>query len=114
MRCLLDKVTARRILEGLLKLVEARELTEEELFTLDLYKRAEAEGLRLFITPPTDSILKRLETLQRYSTIIHTFRDHAEVVYPSQYFKRWARRLQDYGFTREDAAILPWAPSALM
>jgi len=34
MRCLLDKVTARRVLEGLLKLAEARELTEDEVFTL--------------------------------------------------------------------------------
>lgn len=106
MRCLLDKVTARRILEGLLKLVEAREMTEDELFALDLYRRAEAGGLQLFIAPPTDSILKRLEALPRYSTIIRLFRNHAEVAFPSQYFKRWVRRLQDHGFTREDAAIL--------
>ena len=31
-QCLLDKVFARRSLEGLLKLVEGRDLTEEELW----------------------------------------------------------------------------------
>ena len=49
MRCLLDKVTARRILEGLLKLAEARELTDDEIFALDFFERAAHEGLRLFI-----------------------------------------------------------------
>jgi hypothetical protein len=106
MRCLLDKVTARRILEGLLKLGEARELTEDELFTLDFYARAEVEGLRLFISSPTEYVLQRLETLPRYSAIIHSFRNRVEVAFTTRHFKRWARRLRDYGFTREDAAIL--------
>ena len=39
-RFLLDKVTARRILEGLLKLAEARDLTAAEVVALDLYERA--------------------------------------------------------------------------
>lgn len=72
-RCLLDKVTARRVLEGLLKLAEARELTEDEVFTLDLYQRAKTEGLRLFIAPPTESVLQRLEALPRYAEIIRFF-----------------------------------------
>lgn len=106
MRCLLDKVTARRVLESLLKLAEARELTGDEVFTLDLYRRAEIEGLRLFIAPPTESVLQRLETLPRYAELIRLFRNHVEVALPTHYFKRWSRRLRDYGFTPEDAAIL--------
>ena len=39
-RCLLDKVTARRMVEGLLGLAEGREISEEELLALDLYERA--------------------------------------------------------------------------
>ncbi|MFQ5595916.1 MAG: hypothetical protein ACE5HA_17370 [Anaerolineae bacterium] len=109
MRCLLDKVTARRVMEGLLKLAEARNLTEEELFALDLYERANTEGIRLFIVPPTDNVLRRLESLPRYSAIIHLFRNRTEVVQPARYFKRWARRLRDHGFTREDAAVLALA-----
>ena len=34
MRCLLDKVTARHIMEGMLKLVEGRSTTSAELFAL--------------------------------------------------------------------------------
>lgn len=106
MRCLLDKVTARRILEALLKLDEARELTEDELFTLDFHGRAGSEGRRLFIAPPTENVLKTLEDLPRYAAVIHIFRNRVEIARPTHYFKRWARRLRDYGFTREDAAIL--------
>jgi hypothetical protein len=36
MRCLLDKVVARRSLEGLLRLAEGRDLTGEELWAVDL------------------------------------------------------------------------------
>ena len=38
MRCLLDKVTARHIMEGMLKLVEGRSVTstDTELFALSL------------------------------------------------------------------------------
>ena len=39
-RCLLDKVTARRTAEGLLKTAEGRPLTDDEVFALDLYQRA--------------------------------------------------------------------------
>jgi hypothetical protein len=55
MRFLLDKVTARRILEGLLKLAEARDLTAEEIVALDLYERAGSDGLRQFMVPSTGS-----------------------------------------------------------
>lgn len=109
MRCLLDKVTARRVLEGLLKLAEVRELTEEELFALDLYDRAHTEGIRLFIVPPTESVLQRLESLPRYTAIVHLLLNRTEVAQPARYFKRWARRLRSFGFTREDAAVLALA-----
>ena len=109
MRCLLDKVTARRIMEGLLKLAEGREVTEAELFALDLYGRANAQGIRLFIVPSTDGILQRLASLPRYSVLIVLFRQQTAVLSPARYFKRWARRLRDHGFAAEDAAVLALA-----
>ena len=39
MRCLLDKVTARYALQGLLKLAEGQDVNDDELFTLDLFER---------------------------------------------------------------------------
>ena len=40
MRCLLDKVTARHIMEGMLKLMEGRSTTSAELFALYFFQRA--------------------------------------------------------------------------
>jgi hypothetical protein len=105
-RFLLDKVTARRILEGLLKLAEGRDLTAVEVGALDLYEHASSHGLRQFIVPSTESVLRRLEDRPRYTALIHLFRQHVEVAFPTRYFKRWARRLQGYGFTPEDAGVL--------
>jgi hypothetical protein len=107
-RCLLDKVTARRMTEGLLGLAEGRELSEEELLALDLYERASAQGIQLFIVPPSESVLRRLASLPRYSAVVQLFLNRTEAALPARYFKRWARRLRDY-FTREDAAVLALA-----
>lgn len=108
-RCLLDKVTTRRVMEGLLKLGEGRELSEEELFALDLFQRAKVQGIQLFVVPQTENVLRRLEALPRYSAVIHLFRSRTKVTVPARYFKRWARRLREHGFTREDAAVLALA-----
>ena len=54
-------------------------------------------------------MLQRVEKLSRYSAVVHLFRSRVEVVQPTRYFKRWARRLRDHGFTREDGAVLALA-----
>jgi hypothetical protein len=107
-RCLLDKVTARRMVEGLLGLAEGRELSEEELLALDLYERASAQGIRLFVVLPSENVLRRLASLPRYSAVVQLFLNRTEAALPARYFKRWARRLRDY-FSREDAAVLALA-----
>jgi len=93
-------------MEALLKLASAQELTIEEIHALGLYERADLPGMRLLIVPPTDNVLKRLALFADYAPLIALFRSRAEVILPARYFKRWARRLRDYGFTREDAAVL--------
>jgi hypothetical protein len=109
MRCLLDKVTARHTVQGFFKLNQGQELTREELFALDFFSRAASQDLNIFIVPPTANILQSLSRLPRYVTIINLFLDQVKVVVPSRYYRRWARRLRDYGFTREDAAVLALA-----
>ena len=69
MRCPLDKVTARHIMEGMLKLVEKRAVTSTELFALYFYQGARSGGIALFILPQTHNLLKRLERLPRYFTV---------------------------------------------
>lgn len=109
MRYLLDKVVARRSLEGLLKLAEGRDLAEEELWAVDLLQRARGQGIRLFVTVETVNILNQLEALPRYSAVIAAFLGRVEEAQPTRYFKRWAHRLQGFGLTREDAHILALA-----
>jgi hypothetical protein len=109
MRCLLDKVAARYALEGILKLAQGQDPSREELFTLDLLARASPQTLTLFISPATANILQSLMQLPRYSNIIQLFLDRVNVALPTRYHKRWARRLREVGFTREDAALLALA-----
>lgn len=106
MRCLLDKVTARLAVQGLLKLGEGQALANEELLALDLVLRVSRPLHHLFIVPPTASVLHQIAEQPRFSPVIRLFLARVEVLRPVHYFKRWARRLRDLGFTREAAAVL--------
>jgi hypothetical protein len=109
MRCLLDKVSARFIVQGLLKLGEGRPPTDEEELALDLFARAPTAPHDLFIAPPTLAILQQLMSYPHYAPFIRLFLDRIALAEPTRYFKRWTRRLRDYGFTQEDAAMLALA-----
>lgn len=109
MRCLLDKVTARYIVQGLLKLAEGRSPTRAEISALDLFSLAYPPAMQFFIVPQTVSVLERLIRLAYYTAVIQFLLNRVKVITPARYFKRWARRLRDYGFTKEDAAILALA-----
>ena len=109
MRYLLDKVTARHILEGMLKLVENTKITAAETSALYFYRKSIINGIELYIHPQTNKILNRIEHLSRYTEIIRHFKADIHVLYPAQYFKRWKRRLQEYGFTIEDSEVLALA-----
>jgi hypothetical protein len=108
-RCLLDKVTARYILESRLKLIERRSLDRNGVNALYLYRRAENGSLHLFIVPQTALFLHRLVNLPRYQRVIEDFSQLTRTTIAGRYFTRWARRLREYGFTREDAAVLSLA-----
>lgn len=110
MRYLLDKVTARLIMRGLLKQSKNEELTEQEIFALDFFRRTALPRVRLFIVPATSNTLQRPDQSSEYSAAIRRFLSRVEVAKPTRYFKRWARRLRNnYEFTREDAAVLALA-----
>ena len=111
MRYLLDKVTVRLTLQGLIKLDENTPLPPEEKSAIDLFRQATSPMVRLFIVPASASILQRLaQSPEDYSITIRLFLSRVEVAKPTRYFKRWARRLRNnYEFTREDAAVLALA-----
>lgn len=109
MRCLLDKVVARYALQGFFKLADGQAGTNTETFTLDLLERANSQRIELFIVPPTDQVLQQIEQLLHYLALIRLFREYVKIARPMCYFSRWARRLREYAFSRENAAILALA-----
>ncbi|MCL4262807.1 MAG: hypothetical protein KJ069_06310 [Anaerolineae bacterium] len=109
MRCLLDKVTARRILEGLVKISARIEVLPEELFALDLFQQGRKSNIQLYIVPSTLSVMQRFPQTSPHIPLLQLFLQATKTVYPARYFTRWSRRLRDYGFTREDAAVLSLA-----
>lgn len=99
---LLDKNVARRIIEALHHLDP---LSSEEEIVLDLWRQFQAEEARLFIPMGAMNILQPLAHLIE----VRTFSATVEPMETGRYVKRWARRLREHGFTREDALVLALA-----
>ena len=105
MRLLLDKNIVRRYFEGVSALARGLTLVEEERRAILLVHLARRKKRRLFISVEVFNLLQvhgrrvsPAETLMFFKRV--------EVLYPGRYFKRWARRLRETGFTREDAKVL--------
>ncbi len=99
MRYLLDKSVVRRCLRGLL----GGTLTE------DVW-----QSLALFATLPEASLYISLETFHILTHIVKVPQsqflvDRTQVLYPVRYTRRWARRLREMSFGREDAYLLSLA-----
>lgn len=102
-RILLDKNVARRMLEGLASLAENIAPNAQEQIALDLLFSFAQSDVRVFIVPSTDRILKAKHD---DAIEVRDFREHVEIIVSAPYWRRWARRLQAFGFTREDARVL--------
>jgi hypothetical protein len=103
--CLLDKNVVRRAIEGIGKTQIGQPLTDEGLASLRLLLAADQGLFALFISIEMQHILDRYGN----HPDIQVFRRFVRVMRPARYFKRWARRLREHGFTREDAKILALA-----
>lgn len=86
----------------MVKIQTNQALTQEENNALTLLFEAQQEALQAFIT------LETFNLLQRFTERVEVdfFLEIVEVMQAGRYFKRWARRLRDHGFTREDAKVL--------
>jgi len=99
---LLDKSVARRIVEALYHLDN---LSSEEMIVLNLWHHLQIEGVCLFVPTGVVNILRRFAHLVEIGVFLST----VEPLQSSRYMKRWARRLRQHGFTREDALVLALA-----
>jgi hypothetical protein len=105
MRLLLDKNIVRRYFEGVSALARGLTLVEEERRAILLVHLARGKKRRLFISVEVFNLLQvHGRRVSPAETLM--FLKRVEVLYPGRYFKRWARRLRETGFTREDAKVL--------
>jgi len=104
-RLLLDKNVVRRYFEGASALARGLALAEEERQAILLVHLARRKGQRLFLPVEAFNLLQAHgRQIAPAETLM--FLKRVEVMYPGRYFKRWARRLRDRTFTREDAKVL--------
>lgn len=106
MQCLLDKVTVRYAVRGLLKLSLGQMINTDEEASVKVFSLGKQHDVGLFIAPATANVLQQFTETARYTHLIQLFLKQVQIARPTRYYKRWARRLRAFGFTREDAAIL--------
>jgi hypothetical protein len=99
---LLDKNVARKTIVGIGRVERGMVPRLEEVLCLLLLCAAEQGRFMGYITPETFNILRRM----RHRTEVPPFLTQVEVMQAGRYFKQWARRLREHGFTREDANVL--------
>jgi len=99
---LLDKNVVRRAIEGMVKSEVGTGLNQEEDKAFNLIWNVQKANSPLFITIEAFNLLQRFVKKPE----VNLFLEMVDVMRPSRYFKRWARRLCEYGFTREDAKVL--------
>src|SRR4051812_16574206 len=101
---LLDKGVVRRYAEGYVRSARSQPLTaEQQLAQILLHARA---NVRFFVSRELVNLL-RLHTPTR---VVAQLTPLLQVLLPTKYQRRWARRLhQDFGFGREDAHLLSLA-----
>jgi hypothetical protein len=105
MRLLLDKNIVRRYFEGVSALARGLTLVEEERRAILLVHLARRKKRRLFISVELFNLLQAHgRQVSPAETLM--FLKRVEVLYPGRYFRRWARRLREASFTREDAKVL--------
>lgn len=99
MRYLLNKSVVRRAVRGLI----GGSLTDDVRHSLRLLTTFAPD--ELYISPQILNILTHIVKVPQAHFIV----DRTTVLYPVKYTKRWARRLREMGFGREDAYLLSLA-----
>ncbi|RLC80346.1 MAG: hypothetical protein DRI61_05985 [Chloroflexi bacterium] len=99
----------RKAIASLIKVEFEHPLSAQELEALSLLYFAQRHDVRLFISEEAFNILGRFSRPE-----IQIVLDFVKVMKATRYFKRWARRLREYGFTREDAKLLALGVQAIL
>ncbi len=106
---LLDKNVVRRAIEGIGASLVAVPLSTEQGLAIRLLRRGIRTDISMMIAPETANILSRRSDVLE----VRIFFEGVSVMRRARYFKRWARRLREHGFTREDAKTLSYGTFGL-
>ena len=98
-RYLLDKNVIRHLINGLRL---PKRMGAEEQLALAIWVRLRQSGSLLCMSVETSHILQRLPSYREIAVVDKT----VPTLEAGRYFKRWAHRLREHGFTREDAKVL--------
>ena len=101
---LLDKGVVRRVYENRARLAEGATPTFLQTEAANAYARLRALQHQLYLTQETANVLRLRPPLYAARLLAQT-----QALRKGRYLRRWARRLRDYVFTREDAIILAYA-----
>jgi hypothetical protein len=99
---LLDKGVLREALRGLVQEELGLPLPGRQREAYDTVRAIIAEAAVAYVTQETYHILTRPQN----AVVASTFLPYWWVLRPGKYLKRWARRLREERFSREDALIL--------
>ena len=102
---LLYKSVVRRTVEGIARALRDEPLNVQQAVSLALFYRCATQGVPVFISTTTLHILQNLDAQRE----VQIFLKGTRVLYSTRYVRRWARRLREHGFTREDALLLSLA-----
>lgn len=101
---LLDKNVMRKAVTGIARARLGRLLPQDEWTCLALLLKCQRQDVLLFVPRELRNILAH-HRAQVEASLGLSF---VEVMEHGRYLKRWARRLRNYGFTREDATLLSY------
>jgi hypothetical protein len=108
MLLLLDKNVVRKGVNGLLRFARGQKPSPEEELALILLQKTATGECKLFVAQEVVHILALKED-DSTTLAVQAFLNRVSVLKRTRYFKRWARRLRQMNFTREDAKVLSLA-----
>jgi hypothetical protein len=98
---LFDKGVIRRVYERRARLAQGLQPTSLQDEAADVYDQIRTVAQRLYITQPIANVLC-LRPPRHAAAILNDTR----VLRKGRYLRRWARRLRDFNFSREDALVI--------
>ena len=101
--CLLDKNIVRAVFEARVRVQRRRIPLPHQAQAAIVYQALQQAGFTTYVTPETANSAQRRDPLIAASLLMPL-----TTLMQGHYLRRWARRLRDFGFSREDSVILAY------